>query len=636
MNEEASVVQRDSRTFRLCVGAVFVLCLLAGVLSGSSLSDITYVTVVVLLAGSFVVGVCSRGLQPAPAWMTFAVGLSLMAVGDAVYSAPFGIDIGDTGLTWADALYLLASIVMVFGAIRLKGSQVGERDRESMIDAASIGLAIAVLAWQPLIEPRLSLPDVAPIGRVVSGSYPLFDVLVLAMMCWILLGARARNATTALLVAGAAAYLVADLAYTARIDRGTIDDPSLAWLDTLWLIAYALYFLAVMHPSARRLVRAPADSQRSISRARLGLSGLTLIAPIVALGISGTEARHVAIAVTVECILVVLVLLRLADLAAGERRARQNLADQELLFRSVVQNASEAVVVVDADLRVEYASPAVLGLLGIAPLDVQGRSLVDAVPGLDGEELARIASSVLSSPSLVVTGEVQFVDVMGTTWLEVRLTNMLHEPAVAGIVVNLHDVSARRLMQDELERRASTDPLTNLPNRATFLDRLRSALDGTFTDVAVIYCDLDGFKRVNDRFGHEEGDRVLELAALRLAGTVRRDDLVARLGGDEFAVLIEGDNAFSRAGSAATRIVEVLRSPMVANGVVLEVSASVGVSWSSSPVEVPRSLVRAADHAMYEAKRAGGNRVVFAGDDSISAPMADADLSRAASVAEVP
>jgi diguanylate cyclase (GGDEF)-like protein len=134
-------------------------------------------------------------------------------------------------------------------------------------------------------------------------------------------------------------------------------------------------------------------------------------------------------------------------------------------------------------------------------------------------------------------------------------------------------------------------------------------------DVAVTYCDLDGFKSVNDRFGHEEGDRVLELAAGRLAGAVRGGDLVARLGGDEFAVLIQGPRAGSRAATVAARIVSALQSPLVADGTVLAVSASLGVSCTNGRAEVPATLLRSADQAMYQAKRAGGNRFVVAEHD---------------------
>jgi diguanylate cyclase (GGDEF)-like protein len=212
---------------------------------------------------------------------------------------------------------------------------------------------------------------------------------------------------------------------------------------------------------------------------------------------------------------------------------------------------------------------------------------------------------------------------VGTTWLELRLTNLLHEPAVRGIVVNLHDVSARRQVQDELEHRASTDALTGLPNRTVLLEQLAHVLTlGPTPEVAVVYCDLDGFKAVNDRFGHDEGDRLLVVVAARLAASVRNHDLVARLGGDEFAVLVQGPSSRARAEAIATRIVEALRIPLAVGGASVPVSVSVGVACRSGQVETPSALLRSADAAMYRAKRAGGDRVVLS-----VAGSADADAA---------
>ena len=241
--------------------------------------------------------------------------------------------------------------MIVAGALRLKSAHVGEGNREALIDATSIGLAAAVLLWNPLIEPRLNMADTPLLARVVNASYPILDVVVVAMMLWLLLGARRWTPTTVMLVGGSVFYLMADFAYTVRIDQGTIDDPTLNWLDSLWLIAYGLYLLAALHPSARLLGRTVPSDDRPISRGRLALSGLTLLAPMIALAIGGTDLPHLVFAVLVEVALVVLVLLRLSDLAAGERRARQAVHDRERYFRSLVQNSSEAMLVVDGDRR---------------------------------------------------------------------------------------------------------------------------------------------------------------------------------------------------------------------------------------------------------------------------------------------
>jgi len=599
--------------------AVVALCVITTAVSDASFHDAVYTPVVLVLAVGFAVVVRRRHLQPTAGWTTFALGLVLLALGDGVYALPWNADIASTGLSWADPLYLLGSVVLVAGALRLKGAHVGEGNREALIDATSIGLAAMVLLWHPLIEPRLNVADTPVLARVVNASYPILDVVVVAMMLWLLLGSRRWTPATVMLVGGSVFYLLADLAYTIRIDQGTIDDPSLNWLDSLWLIAYGLYLLAALHPSARLLGRTVPSDDRPISRGRLALSGLTLLAPMLALGVTGTDLPYLVFAVLVEIALVVLVLLRLSNLAAGERRARQAMNDRERYFRSLVQNSSEAMLVFDSEGIVTDASPAVKTLLGVSAPELVGHRASDVIPGLDREATGNVWSTLLATADVMITAEVPIATEVGTRWLEMRATNLLADPAVAGLVVNVHDVTARRQVQSELERRAFTDSLTGLANRALFHDRLDQFLNRRDPpDVAVIYCDLDRFKDVNDHFGHAEGDRLLEVTGARLATAVRSEDTVARLGGDEFGVLITGTDALEVAEEIAGRIVEELRRPLMVSGESVPVSVSVGVACArAGSGEGARVLMHSADEAMYRAKRAGGDRVVVLGSQSV-------------------
>ncbi len=603
--------------------AVGALCTLFVSVSRSSWSEPVYVVAALGLSVGFLVVARRRHLQPAGAWLTFGVGLCLLAIGDAVYGLPFDVRVAGLGLDLADVWYLVGSIVMVVGALRLKGAHAGERDREALLDALSVGLATAVLAWRPLIEPRFTVADVPLLGRVVNGSYPVLDVVVVAMVVWILLRSRRGRPAAMLLMAGAVSYLAADIAYTVRIDQGVMDDPSVAWLDVLWLVGYGLYLLGALHPSAGSLGRSAEEEEPSLSRGRLALAGATLLAPIVALGVTGAGGQQVVVALAAEVVLVVLVLVRLSDLATGERRARQALRDRERYFRSLVQHASEAVVVLDRDATVTYASPAVRSLLGVPPDELQGRRIVEAVDGVDREALSAMLATATRAPDVVITGELAVGAGPGARWLELRTSNLLAEPAVAGLVVNLNDVTARRQVQAELERRAFSDPLTGLPNRALFLDRLGQLLGRRDPpEAAVIYCDLDRFKSVNDRFGHAGGDHILEAAAVRLAAAVRAEDTVARLGGDEFAVLVHGPHAATEAVEIARRIVEDLRRPLALGGDPVAVPVSVGVASTRGGHRDPAELIRSADEAMYRAKRAGGDRAVVAGESPAGAAAA--------------
>jgi diguanylate cyclase (GGDEF)-like protein/PAS domain S-box-containing protein len=173
------------------------------------------------------------------------------------------------------------------------------------------------------------------------------------------------------------------------------------------------------------------------------------------------------------------------------------------------------------------------------------------------------------------------------------------------------DVSDRKRMENDLERLALFDPLTGLPNRALFSDRLVQALSrrGRGDTTAVYFLDIDRFKRINDSLGHGAGDEVLREVARRLQAVLRPEDTVARFGGDEFTIVCESVGGVLEAVSIADRLQQPLREPLRANGAELRLSASIGVALAEpgDPVEGQR-LLEDADAAMYRAKERGGAR----------------------------
>ncbi len=172
------------------------------------------------------------------------------------------------------------------------------------------------------------------------------------------------------------------------------------------------------------------------------------------------------------------------------------------------------------------------------------------------------------------------------------------------------DITTQKTTEAALTRLALQDPLTGLPNRALFLDRLALALRRQHRDgrmVAVLFVDLDRFKAVNDTLGHLAGDRLLVAVADRLGHILRPGDTIARLGGDEFAVVCEGMAGQAAAEEVAIRILNSLATPVVVEGQEIIPSASIGIAVSE-PEATPDTMLRDADTAMYEAKDAGRNR----------------------------
>lgn len=172
----------------------------------------------------------------------------------------------------------------------------------------------------------------------------------------------------------------------------------------------------------------------------------------------------------------------------------------------------------------------------------------------------------------------------------------------------------RKRTHARLEYLAQHDQLTKLPNRALFLDRLQRALARARRDsiqLAVLYLDMDNFKQINDTFGHTTGDQLLREVAYRLTQCVRESDTVGRLGGDEFAILLDGISRQEDAATVADKILVTLSVPYTLEGETLISSPSVGIAVYPDHGEADVQLVRAADGAMYTAKRSGGKRYAF-------------------------
>ncbi len=185
------------------------------------------------------------------------------------------------------------------------------------------------------------------------------------------------------------------------------------------------------------------------------------------------------------------------------------------------------------------------------------------------------------------------------------------------------DISKLKAHESQLEKLAHFDALTGLPNRLLTADRLQQAMANarrTGQSVAVVFIDLDGFKDVNDKYGHPAGDQMLIAAARNMQHVLREGDTLARFGGDEFVAVLVNMGDLKACAPLLDRLVSAAAQLIVVNGQMLNVTASLGVTWYPQEQEVAaEQLLRQADHAMYRAKIAGKNRYqVFVTDEDKS------------------
>ena len=292
------------------------------------------------------------------------------------------------------------------------------------------------------------------------------------------------------------------------------------------------------------------------------------------------------------------------------------IQQSEARFASLVKNSSDVVMVIELDTTVRYASPSAARVLGFDPKDLEDARFIDLIHPDDKTRVLSFLTSIGEGAG--ETGLMEFrVRHRAGTFLsaETLRTNLLHDPNVNGIVLNTRDITERKQFEEELERQAFHDSVTDLANRALFHDRVVHAIErqgrGQKT-LSVLVIDLDDFKTINDSLGHAAGDALLAEVGERLRHTLRAADTAARLGGDEFAILLEDGGEGIQGADVADRIMHMLDEPFTLEGKEVFVRASVGIAVADANgedgEEAAKALLRNADVAMYMAKEKGKAR----------------------------
>lgn len=465
-------------------------------------------------------------------------------------------------------------------------------------DVDTSGTPLARWSTVPMVAAVSALMTVAPAWWLVHLGLPMSRAMLGA--CWFVLVSVAAQEPIQRALGGG------------RLDNRLVLRLVIA-LGLFWLLAVTVR-LGFLFPVSALLVAAVhvhwtgSDAWRPA--ARLTAAGTVLAELLLHLGLVGSwlpaPVSHTAAAAALG-----LATLGVGNLGLAARRREEvaeELARTELRFRTLLQNSSDLVLVLDREGTVTYASSAAQSVIRHTADRLVGRPVVELVHPDDRPALLDQLARVLAEPQPVLRELRAFGQ---EQWLELAARSLLDDPVVSGVLVHVRDITERRTFQDRLAHAASHDDLTGLLNRAELGRRLAplAAQARPGAGVAVFYIDLDGFKLVNDRLGHTAGDAVLVAVAERLVALLRPEDVLVRMGGDEFVAVLPGVPDRSAAEATVERVRELLRQPVaLATGDHAVVGVSVGLAYLDGPQADLDSLVDDADGAMYREKHAKTDR----------------------------
>ncbi len=302
--------------------------------------------------------------------------------------------------------------------------------------------------------------------------------------------------------------------------------------------------------------------------------------------------------------------LTLIDDISHRRITAQAIAGGDGRLHALVQNTSDVFGIVTQQGRIEYVSESIERMLGYAPGSLHGSDFLSLTDGHGRDAMAAAIQSARDRPfePSRVGASLRHFD-GSTRWMEIDFTRLDDDDGISGVVFSARDVTARKAVEEQLERLAYYDHLTTLPNRIQFRERLDEALEAAATTgerVGVIFIDIDRFKSINDRYGHDGGDAVLTAVGRRLTTAVHSTDLASRFGGDEFLILLRNTSPKSAMRSAG-RVIRAIATADPGHPLEEPIALSAGVAIWSPDMQSSRDLLRAADVALYRSKARGGN-----------------------------
>jgi len=303
------------------------------------------------------------------------------------------------------------------------------------------------------------------------------------------------------------------------------------------------------------------------------------------------------------------------------KQVKVELEKSQAQLQSIIHNVMDGIITISESGEIQGFNPAAEQIFGYPQQDVLGRNVSMLMPEPDRSAHARYIKRYLH------TGQARILGVRGREVTAVRRNGeqfpmelSASEMVLGGLryfIGIVRDITERKRTEQKIAHLAHYDYLTDLPNRALFLDGLEHSMSLAKRKnykVAVLFLDLDGFKKVNDTLGHDAGDLLLQGVSKRLKETIRASDTVARVGGDEFVFVLNDIGTHESAALIASKIIVALSEPFEFRGQRSHVGASIGISIYPDDSDDTETLIKQADEAMYLAKQSGRNTHKFSRD----------------------
>jgi diguanylate cyclase (GGDEF)-like protein/PAS domain S-box-containing protein len=595
----------DSRRWWLLAAAVPVAlgCALATAQPAFTLAGQLSVVVAGIVAA--VVLWCSGPRTPRPrAWRWLAVA-PLMPVSGTLLTL---INAGQDPLTvavlrWAPTVpAYVVSIVAILALVDRRRLRAGLR---IAVEVALFLVACLVVVGLLVVGPEGRWSTFDLVEQLVLGSAVVVTSAIMAAALTLLAVIEAgRRPMAAVLLGGTVLLTVGRGFATSALLAGT---PSVPAGVARGLIAGGILLLALAALLDTRpgVPRAPGHLGGALTALLPQLALLTAGATVGVVALTGARPTAGAIAGMLVCILLTAVHRGLSH--REEQRLSARLRRSEAYFRSVVQSAGDAVVILDDELCVSWASPVLERALGAAAAELVGVPIVDSVHPDDAPALAAALPTPGAAPATdrpapgLLT--LRLPDAAGEwRYLEAGISDLRQVPDVGAVVLHCRDMTDRHAREQALQSVAYTDPMTGLPNRAGFLRVVQQTVLAAAGGSTLLIIELDGLAAARESVGREIVSTVVTEIGRRLRHTVRGEDVVARMGGGAFAVLAEGSDA--DVDRLAARCLSVVEQPVATAAAIIELTASVGVVPVADRLGVEELLARA-DLAVRAAHEAG-------------------------------